>query len=276
MRARLGLTVGLVAALVGSAIFPIVSARADSSISIVDYGFQPSTITVQVGTKVVWTNSGNDSHASTSDAGSAEVWNINTPNHGDSGSHTFNRVGVFTYHCSVHPFMQGTITVVASDGSTSTPLPTKTPFVAVPTATMAPTRPPTSLPVGTPATTATKMPTVAVRPTLAVATAGATPTRTVTTTRPSLALSASGSLRAGRTANLTLTVRNRSTGRPVPSAGIKLSGRAVGIKHSLSTSTGRLGKATFSLLHPTRAGKIHVTASKSGWRGASLDVRVKR
>lgn len=75
------------------------------------YLFEPATITVSKGTKVVWTNSSDAPHTVTGDNnsfGSKDIFNEN-----QTYSATFNTAGTFTYHCEVHPYMKGTVTVTA-------------------------------------------------------------------------------------------------------------------------------------------------------------------
>jgi plastocyanin len=75
--------------------------------------FSPATITIAVGTTLVWTNSTTVAHTSTSDAGSAVSWDSGMINPGATFSFTFTRAGTFTYHCNVHPYMHGTVVVTA-------------------------------------------------------------------------------------------------------------------------------------------------------------------
>lgn len=100
------------------------------------YAFSPSTQTVKVGTTVKWTNIGNTSHTSTSDATPTPIWDSRTvapagtttcpppdpiyptpckPSPTPPGTYqrTFSTVGTFQYHCEFHKLqgMTGTITV---------------------------------------------------------------------------------------------------------------------------------------------------------------------
>lgn len=78
-------------------------------VSIVDFGFTPGALTVAVGTTVTWTNTGSARHNVTSDTGS-ELGSANLSTNG-TYSHTFSSKGSFAYHCTIHPSMQGTVTV---------------------------------------------------------------------------------------------------------------------------------------------------------------------
>ena len=91
-----------------------------ASVTIQDFSFSPASVTLQVGGTVTWTNSGPSSHTVTSDAGSFEGGTLSPPSGSDpygqpSGGGTyrmsFPSPGSYSYHCSIHPGMQGTITV---------------------------------------------------------------------------------------------------------------------------------------------------------------------
>ncbi|MCR4278554.1 MAG: plastocyanin/azurin family copper-binding protein, partial [bacterium] len=72
-----------------------------------DTGFVPKTMTIKKGTTVTWTNRDITAHTvvgSSFDSG--------TVNPGKSYSRTFNSVGSFTYACSIHPAMTGSIQVI--------------------------------------------------------------------------------------------------------------------------------------------------------------------
>ena len=78
------------------------------SVSIVDFSFNPGTATAKVGEKITWTNSGATAHTVTFDEGSVKS---DTLNPGDVFEHTFDAAGTFTYKCSIHPAMTGTVEV---------------------------------------------------------------------------------------------------------------------------------------------------------------------
>ena len=68
--------------------------------------FNPAQLTVAVGTTVTWTNTDVVSHTSTSNA---NVWNSGTVAPGGQFSFTFPTAGTFSYHCTIHPGMVGTV-----------------------------------------------------------------------------------------------------------------------------------------------------------------------
>lgn len=82
-----------------------------SAVSIANFSFQPSAITVAVGTTVTWTNNDTAGHTVTADDGSFKSDRLGT---GSTFSQTFATAGTFAYHCSIHSSMTGTITVTGS------------------------------------------------------------------------------------------------------------------------------------------------------------------
>ncbi len=154
---------------------PPTATPAQSAVSIVDFAFNPGTITIQAGQTVVWTNNGQAPHTVTADDNS---WTSNLLNHGDTYSKRFDTPGVYHYHCSVHPNMTAAVVV---NGPASTPTPTDTPTPS-PTPTQSPTSTPTPTDTPTTTPTATTAPTDTPMPATATNTAGSTDTPTVTDT----------------------------------------------------------------------------------------------
>lgn len=70
--------------------------------------FNPPSLIVAKGTTVTWKNDDVVSHGPTSNTG---VWDVGDILPGGSKSITFNSAGTFSYHCSTHPIMTGTIVV---------------------------------------------------------------------------------------------------------------------------------------------------------------------
>ena len=76
------------------------------------YAFSPATLTVKVGTQVVWTNTTDAAHTVTSDmAGVFGSTGNLTQN--QTFMFSFTSAGTFAYHCTVHPYMKATITVTS-------------------------------------------------------------------------------------------------------------------------------------------------------------------
>ncbi len=72
------------------------------------FTFKPKSVTIAVGTSVVWTNTTTVAHTVTSDTG---IFNSGVVNPGGTFKFTFTKKGTFGYHCSIHPFMTATIIV---------------------------------------------------------------------------------------------------------------------------------------------------------------------
>lgn len=79
-----------------------------NAVTIADMAFSPSSLTVKKGTTVTWTNKDNVVHTVTANDHSFESGNLAS---GKSFSHAFNAAGTFSYKCTLHPSMTGTITV---------------------------------------------------------------------------------------------------------------------------------------------------------------------
>lgn len=75
--------------------------------------FAPQTVTISVGTTVVWTNRTSISHTVTSDDGkSFDSGMANPITAGMTFSFKFTKPGTYKYHCALHPeMMVGTIIV---------------------------------------------------------------------------------------------------------------------------------------------------------------------
>lgn len=86
----------------------------DPGVTIVDFQFNPGTITVHAGDTITWTNTGAQPHTATANDHSFDTGVLKK---GQSASHTFSTPGTFSYICTIHPFMKGTVTVLASGSS---------------------------------------------------------------------------------------------------------------------------------------------------------------
>jgi nitrite reductase (NO-forming) len=75
--------------------------------------YSPPTLTVVIGVNntVTWVNNDNVPHTVTANDGSYNSGNLNP---GQSWSHTFTAPGTYTYYCSYHSWMKGTIIVKAA------------------------------------------------------------------------------------------------------------------------------------------------------------------
>jgi plastocyanin len=79
-----------------------------NNVTIADFSFSPSTLTISVGDTVTWTNSGPSAHTTTSDT---QLWDSGLLNANQSFSRPFPTAGSFPYHCTPHSNMTGTIIV---------------------------------------------------------------------------------------------------------------------------------------------------------------------
>jgi LPXTG-motif cell wall-anchored protein len=93
-------------------------AAANGSVTIADFLFTPSSISIDQGDTVTWTNNGPTPHSATAPDGSFDTGIFPA---GQSRSHTFDEAGTFSYICTPHPNMHGTIVVRASQSGGDTP-----------------------------------------------------------------------------------------------------------------------------------------------------------
>jgi plastocyanin len=82
--------------------------KGDVQVRIVNFSFSPATVTIRAGQTVAWTN--RDSVAHTVDL-SGVISNV--LNRGDTYGQRFTSMGTYTYICSIHPFMHGTVVVTS-------------------------------------------------------------------------------------------------------------------------------------------------------------------
>lgn len=82
-----------------------------SNVVMSNLDFSPAKISVKKGTTVTWTNRDNVQHDVNPDNPTNEF--KKSPLFGKDGTYsvTFNTVGSFSYHCTPHPFMKGTVEV---------------------------------------------------------------------------------------------------------------------------------------------------------------------
>ncbi len=126
-RAVLGAT--LAASLAASVLAAAPVFAADTAVTIAGFAFDPSTVTVQVGDSVTWTNEDAVAHTATGDN---QYFGRIALFEGQSGGVTFDVAGTYPYTCEFHPEMTGTVVVAgtSTDPPSITPAPTDT----VPTA----------------------------------------------------------------------------------------------------------------------------------------------
>jgi plastocyanin len=89
------------------------SAALANHVDIDNFDFAPMTLTVTVGTQVTWTNHDDIPHTVVS-ADTPPAFKSPALDTDDSFSVTFSKPGTYSYFCSVHPKMVGTIVVKAN------------------------------------------------------------------------------------------------------------------------------------------------------------------
>ena len=98
-------------------ITPVFSQEEGSSVSIAhgaadpnnDLSFDPPQINVPTGSIVSWTNADSIQHTVTSDE--QGLFDASPISPGDTFENVFDSAGEFGYHCAIHPFMTGVVTV---------------------------------------------------------------------------------------------------------------------------------------------------------------------
>ena len=81
-----------------------------NQVSIVNFAFSPSSLSIKVGTTVTWTNNASMAHTATSSSGPT-AFDSGSLGSGQTFSFTFSSAGTWNYRCSFHSSMTGTITV---------------------------------------------------------------------------------------------------------------------------------------------------------------------
>lgn len=95
----------------GNAPAPSGEAVRSEKVEIVDFAYDPDPTTIQAGGKVTWTNRDSAPHTATADDGSFDTGTIEQ---GKLKSESFKQPGTYTYFCTIHPDMHGTVEVVES------------------------------------------------------------------------------------------------------------------------------------------------------------------
>jgi amicyanin len=96
---------------------PSPAAAASFSVQIENYAFAPSSITVDVGDTITWTNDDTAPHTITTSSGPQT---LSSPylSKGQSWSFTFTTPGTYSYYCAVHPYMRAQVIVRAPASAT--------------------------------------------------------------------------------------------------------------------------------------------------------------
>src|SRR5215212_5007854 len=86
------------------------------TVSIKNFAFDPANATVAPGTTVTWVNNDQVPHTATANDG---AFDSGTLQPGQSYSFAFDKPGTYAYHCNIHPYMTGTVTVSGASASAS-------------------------------------------------------------------------------------------------------------------------------------------------------------
>jgi plastocyanin len=83
------------------------------TVAVQGFRFDPPTLEISAGDTVTWSNSDGITHTATS--GTPEdrdgQFDVEMPEAGTSGTHTFDEAGTYPYFCTVHESMTGEIIV---------------------------------------------------------------------------------------------------------------------------------------------------------------------
>lgn len=82
--------------------------ESSTEVTIENFSYSPATITIKAGDTVTWTNNDSVAHTATADD---ESFDTGLLEKGQSTSVTFDTPGTYTYHCTPHPNMKGTVVV---------------------------------------------------------------------------------------------------------------------------------------------------------------------
>jgi plastocyanin len=89
-------------------VYAALAAPGEMHLTIDNFTFKPDTITVPVGTKLVWENDDDIPHSIVETMGKFHSAALDTE---DKFSFTFDNVGTFEYFCGLHPHMKGKVVV---------------------------------------------------------------------------------------------------------------------------------------------------------------------
>jgi plastocyanin len=85
------------------------AALSGDSLTISNFKFAPVSVTVSRGARVTVANHDTTAHTATADDGhSFDTGDIDP---GSSATVSLSKAGTYKYHCSIHPFMHGTLVV---------------------------------------------------------------------------------------------------------------------------------------------------------------------
>lgn len=104
----------IIACLTG--IIALAQSQSSNEVTMINFSFQPNALIVPAGTTVTWTNDDPTNHTVTSDDGTFDSGNIIS---GGQFSYLFDSPGNYSYYCSIHTYMHGTILVTSGSASSA-------------------------------------------------------------------------------------------------------------------------------------------------------------
>jgi len=108
------LSAAAAAVLLGAASLPATSSmRPSHTVAIKGFAFSPKTLTIAAGESVRFVNQDQEAHTVVADKGAFNSGGLDTS---DSWTVKLQKPGKYSYFCSLHPYMKGTIVVVARMG----------------------------------------------------------------------------------------------------------------------------------------------------------------
>lgn len=86
------------------------SQPANATVQIHNFKFEPASVTIAEGETIHFINVDEEPHTATSTDG---MFNSKALDTNETWTYTATQPGTFPYICSIHPFMKGTLTVIA-------------------------------------------------------------------------------------------------------------------------------------------------------------------
>jgi plastocyanin len=81
-----------------------------ATVHIRNFAFSPARLRIATGQSVRFVNDDQDAHTVTA---TSKAFNSGGLDTGDTWTHVFTKAGTYTYICVLHPYMHGSIVVVA-------------------------------------------------------------------------------------------------------------------------------------------------------------------
>jgi plastocyanin len=89
-------------------VMPAQPVAKDAMIQIKDFDFKPMNVTIRAGGSVTWKNLDGEPHTVTSTDG---MFRSGALDQNDAFTFKFDKPGVYSYLCTIHPKMRATVTV---------------------------------------------------------------------------------------------------------------------------------------------------------------------